>query len=79
VAEAQVKDEEKQRVFGVIPNFYVSYDPHPLPLTAKTEYTSLPGRRAVDPVSFAIIGGIAGDTASAKYFQRIRQGAARLC
>ncbi len=30
VAEEQVKDQEKQRVLGVIPNFYVSYVPNPL-------------------------------------------------
>jgi Carboxypeptidase regulatory-like domain len=28
VAAEQFKAEEKQRVFGVIPNFYVSYDPN---------------------------------------------------
>ena len=26
VAQQQVEDEEKQRVLGFIPNFYVSYD-----------------------------------------------------
>ncbi len=29
VAQEQVQDEEKQRVLGFIPNFYVSYAPHP--------------------------------------------------
>src|ERR1700722_15569352 len=38
VAEAQLKDEEKQRVLGVIPNFYVTYDPHPLPLDPKQKF-----------------------------------------
>ena len=31
VAQEQVKDEEKQRVLGFVPNFYVSYSPHPAP------------------------------------------------
>ncbi len=35
IALEQVKDAEKQRVFGVIPNFYVAYDPNTVPLTAK--------------------------------------------
>jgi hypothetical protein len=29
VAEAEIKEQEKQRVLGVIPNFYVSYIPTP--------------------------------------------------
>jgi len=28
LAEVQIKEEEKQRVFGVIPNYYVSYEPN---------------------------------------------------
>jgi Carboxypeptidase regulatory-like domain len=74
VAEAQVKDEEKQRVFGVIPNFYVSYDPHPLPLTAKQKY-ELAWKTSVDPVSFAIIGGIAGVQQAQNTFSGYGQGA----
>jgi hypothetical protein len=31
----QIKEQEKQRVFGVIPNFYVSYGANPVPLTVK--------------------------------------------
>jgi hypothetical protein len=59
VAEAQVKDEEKQRVLGIIPNFYVTYDPHPLSLTPKQKF-ELAWRTTVDPVTFAIVGGLAG-------------------
>ena len=33
VATEQVAAQEKQRVLGVIPNFYVTYDRHPAPLT----------------------------------------------
>jgi len=33
VATEQVKIEEKQRVFGIIPNFYVTYDRDAAPLT----------------------------------------------
>src|ERR1700738_537013 len=32
IATEQVKVEETQRVFGIIPNFYVVYEPSPAPL-----------------------------------------------
>src|SRR5206468_4220606 len=35
VAQAQVKEQEKQRVLGFIPNFYVSYEPNAVPLTPR--------------------------------------------
>ena len=38
VAAEQLKAEEKQRIFGVIPNFYVSYETDPAPLTAKMKF-----------------------------------------
>src|SRR6267154_3377029 len=38
VATEQVEIEEKQRIFGLIPNFYVVYDPNPVPLTTKLKF-----------------------------------------
>ena len=38
IATEQVTIEEKQRVFGFIPNFYVTYDAHPVPLTTKLKF-----------------------------------------
>ena len=38
IATEQVELQEKQRVFGIIPNFYVTYDAHPVPLTTKLKY-----------------------------------------
>ena len=38
VATEQVKLEEKQRILGIIPNFYVVYDPDPVPLTTKLKF-----------------------------------------
>ena len=38
VAEEEIKFEEKQRVLGVIPNFYVSYVPDAAPLNAKQKF-----------------------------------------
>jgi hypothetical protein len=74
VAQAQMKDEEKQRVFGVIPNFYVTYDPHPLPLTWKEKY-ELAWKTTADPVTFAIIAGIAGVQQAQNTFSGYGQGA----
>lgn len=38
VAVEQLKEEEHQRVLGFIPNIYVTYEPHPEPLTAKMKF-----------------------------------------
>jgi hypothetical protein len=74
VAEAQVKDEEKQRVLGVIPNFYVTYDPHPLALNAKQKF-ELAWKTTIDPVTFVIVGGIAGVQQAENTFSGYGQGA----
>jgi hypothetical protein len=52
VATEQLKAEEKQRVFGVIPNFYVSYEKDPAPLTAKMKF-ELALKVSTDPVTAA--------------------------
>jgi hypothetical protein len=59
VAQEEIRVEEKQRVLGVIPNFYVSYDPNAVSLTSKQKF-GLAWKTTVDPVSFVFIGGIAG-------------------
>jgi hypothetical protein len=52
VATEQFKSEERQRVFGIIPNFYVSYDRDAAPLTTKMKF-KLALKVSVDPVTFA--------------------------
>lgn len=74
LAQAQLKDEEKQRVFGVIPNFYVTYDPHPVALTSKQKF-ELAWKTTIDPVTFAIVGGIAGVQQAQNTFSGYGQGA----
>jgi hypothetical protein len=59
VATEQVAAQEKQRVLGIIPNFYVNYDPDPAPMTAKLKF-KLALRVAVDPVTILGVGFIAG-------------------
>jgi hypothetical protein len=53
LARQQVTALENQRVLGVIPNFFVSYDKHPVPLSTKLKY-ELSFKAATDVVS---IGG----------------------
>jgi hypothetical protein len=74
VAQAQVKDEEKQRVLGVFPNFYVTYDPHPVALTSRQKF-ELAWKTTIDPVTFAIVGGIAGVQQAQNSFSGYGQGA----
>jgi len=59
IAEAQVNEEEKQRVLGVFPNFYVSYIPDPVPLVPRQKY-ELALRTLIDPVSLVLNGVTAG-------------------
>jgi hypothetical protein len=74
LAEEQVKVEEKQRVLGVIPNFYVTYEHHPLPLSPRQKF-ELAWKSAVDPVTFAASGFIAGVEQADNGFRGYGQGA----
>jgi len=59
VAAEQLKAEEHQRVFGIVPNFYVSYEKNPAPLTAKMKF-QLALKVSTDPVTAAGVFGMAG-------------------
>jgi carboxypeptidase family protein len=39
IADEQIKHQEQQRFFGVVPNFYVSYVPDAAPLTSRQKFT----------------------------------------
>jgi hypothetical protein len=75
VAQEQIKVEEKQRVMGVIPNFYVTYAAHPVPLTAKQKF-GLAWRTSVDPISLALVGAVAGVQQSDDEYEGYGQGTA---
>ena len=74
IAEEELKVEEKQRIFGVIPNFYVSYIPNAAPLAAKQKF-QLAWRTTIDPINFAIIGAVAGVQQANNTFSGYGQGA----
>ena len=73
VAEAEVKAEVKQRVFGVIPNFYVSYVADPTPLDTKQKF-ELAWKTMIDPVTFGLTGAIAGVQQAQNDFSGYGQG-----
>ena len=58
LAEVQIKEQEKQRVLGIIPNFFVSYVPNAAPLKPKQKF-ELAWKSSVDPFTFLGVGGLA--------------------
>jgi hypothetical protein len=73
IAEVQIKQEEKQRLVGLVPNFYVSYNWKAAPLTPKQKY-KLAVRSIVDPATFVIVGGFAGIEQATNEFSGYGQG-----
>ncbi len=73
IAEEQVKVEEQQKLFGVIPNYYVSYVPQAAPLTPRLKF-QLAWKTTTNPVNLLITGGIAGIEQSDNAFSGYGQG-----
>ena len=59
LAQAQIKVEERQRILGLVPNFFAAYDADAVPLNTKQKL-ELTAKAWVDPSSFIIGGVIAG-------------------
>jgi len=74
VAEEQMKVEEKQRVLGFIPNFYVSYVPNAAPLNPRQKF-KLAFKTTIDPVTFLLVGAVAGVEQAQNHFRGYGQGA----
>ena len=74
LANEQIKQQEKQRVFGVVPNFYVSYTPNAAPLRAKHKF-SLAWKSASDPFTIAGVAFFAGIDQAADRWGKYGQGA----
>jgi hypothetical protein len=73
IADEQVHIEEQQRVLGVLPNYYVSYDPHPVPLTTKQKF-KLAWRSNIDPFNWLMNSGFAGYQQATNSFKGYGQG-----
>ncbi len=74
VAEEQIQEQEKQRIIGVIPNFYVTYIPNAAPLVPRQKF-KLAWKTLVDPSAFVITGVIAGVEQASNSFGGYGQGA----
>ena len=75
VAAEQIRAAEKQRLMGVIPNFYTSYILDAAPLTAKQKFL-FAVRGTFDPVSMVGVGFGAGIEQATNAYAGYGQGAA---
>ncbi|MGB7136332.1 MAG: carboxypeptidase regulatory-like domain-containing protein, partial [Acidobacteriaceae bacterium] len=66
-AEEDVHIEESQRVLGIVPNFYSSFDWNAPPLNAKQKF-KLAIRSEIDPITFAGAAFIAAGEQSRKIY-----------
>jgi hypothetical protein len=73
VAQDQIKEQEKQRVLGFIPNFFVSYVPDAAPLEPKQKF-ELAWRSTIDPFTFVGVAAIAGVQQATDAFGGYGQG-----
>jgi hypothetical protein len=71
--EEDLRAQEKQRVLGGIPNFYVAYNWDAEPLSSQQKYR-LAWRTSIDPVTIFISAGIAGVEQSQNIFSGYGQG-----
>lgn len=74
VAQAQLQEQEKQRVLGIIPNFYVSYIPEAVPLSSKQKF-HLAWKSTTDPFTSVGVGILAGAQQAAGALEGYGQGA----
>jgi hypothetical protein len=74
IAAEQIRAEEKQRVIGVFPNFYVSYIHDAVPLTSKQKF-SLATRDTFDWTFLIGVSAIAGVEQANNNFAGYGQGA----
>lgn len=75
VAEVEVKEQEKQRVLGFIPNFYASYVPDAAPLPSRLKF-QLAWKSVSDPISILGAGALAGIYQASDQLNGYGQGAA---
>jgi hypothetical protein len=74
VAQAQIKEQEKQRALGFIPNFFVSYVPDAAPLAPKQKF-ELAWKSTIDPFTFVGVAALSGVQQATNQFEGFGQGA----
>lgn len=74
VAQAQVQEQEKQRILGFVPDYYTSYLWNASPMTPKLKF-KLAIRDITDPISLLFAAGLAGVEQQHNTFPGYGQGA----
>jgi Carboxypeptidase regulatory-like domain len=74
IAERQIKVQEKQRVFGFLPNFYVSYVSDPVPLRFKQKM-QLAWKTSTDPITIGSVAAAAEIEQERNWYRAYGQGA----
>jgi hypothetical protein len=76
MAQEQIKEQEKQRVLGIFPNFYVSYVPNARSSHLEAKVRARPeDDSGSSPISLALLGAIAGVEQATNSFSAYGQGA----
>ena len=73
VAAEQLNQEVKQRVLGVLPNYYAAYEDHPAPLSPRQKL-HLGLKVLLDPATFAAMGIGAGIQRKRNTYYQYGQG-----
>ena len=74
IAEKEIHLQETQRIAGIVPNFFVSYNWNAAPLTVRQKF-ELAAKSTIDPVTFLVIGGTAGFEQAENHLKGYHQGA----
>jgi Carboxypeptidase regulatory-like domain len=74
IAKAQLKQQESQRLLGIVPNFYTSYIWNAAPMSSKQKF-ALTLRSNTDPFSLLMIATLAGMEQKHNTFPGYGQGA----
>ena len=74
IATEELREEETQRVLGIIPNFYVTYVPDAPSLTTRQKF-GLAWKSSIDPVTLLTVGAFAGQEQAENTFSGYGQGA----
>src|SRR5215469_8796822 len=73
MADIQVRQEETQRIGGILPNYYVVYDANPQPMTKKLKF-QMGWRSVVDPANVGFVAIVAGFGQAGNQFPGYGQG-----
>jgi len=74
IAQEQFKEQEQQRVLGIVPNFYVTYVGEAAPLSPKRKF-ELALKATTDPVTMVGVATIAGVGQATNRYSGYGQGA----